>query len=242
MVISTGGSRRGRRSFAISQPTANPTITPPTPTSRNPAAASVTENTPVSTAATATRYTTRPVASLSRLSPSSTVTIARGTRSRLKIAVAATASGGETIAPRVKATGQSRPGTSACATTATTATVARTRPMASEAIGRAWARKSRIEVKNAAMYSSGGRNSRKTSSGASSTSGNPGTRAVMSPPITSTIGYGVPSRRASSASAATSTNSPRTSSMSRMRRSHASEPRGAPSRDERWPAMMRPHL
>ena len=52
---------------------------------------------------TARRYTIRADASLMRLSPSRIVTMRRGTPRRRKIAVAATASGGATIAPRVTA-------------------------------------------------------------------------------------------------------------------------------------------
>src|SRR4030081_1806788 len=66
------------------------------------------------------------------------------------------------------------------------------------------------------MYSSGGRNSRKTRSGASCTFGRPGTKPISSPPSTSTIGYGTLSRCATIASAATATRSPRTSSISRI--------------------------
>ncbi len=58
------------------------------------------ENEPVTTAATAKRYATSAVASLTRLSPSKIVTIRRGTFSRSAIAVAAIASGGEMIAPK----------------------------------------------------------------------------------------------------------------------------------------------
>ena len=43
--------------------------------------------------------------------------------------MAATASGGETMAPSVKATAQPRPGTAAWTTAATTTVVARTRPI-----------------------------------------------------------------------------------------------------------------
>ena len=60
--------------------------------------------------------------------------------------VAATASVGETIAPRTKAAAQGRPGMSACATAAIPAVVVRTRPTASRAIGRRLATKSRQEV------------------------------------------------------------------------------------------------
>ncbi len=54
---------------------------------------------PVTIAALANFRSTRPVASFTRLSPSRTVTICRGRRTRRAIAVAATASGGDTIGP-----------------------------------------------------------------------------------------------------------------------------------------------
>jgi hypothetical protein len=88
---------------------------------------------------------------LKRLSPSTSVTIRRGTLSRRRTAVAATASGGETIAPKAKATGQPISGRSACATTATTPAVASVNPTASDRIERSWALTSRIAVSNAAM-------------------------------------------------------------------------------------------
>jgi len=102
---------------------------------------------PPAATAIAVRNVTSAVASLIRLSPSRIVTIRRGTPSRRKIAVAATASGGATIAPSANAAGQPTPGTSAWTTAATTAAVTRTSATASNAIFRAFARMSRIDVK-----------------------------------------------------------------------------------------------
>jgi hypothetical protein len=65
---------------------------------------------------------------------------------RWKIAVAAMASVGDTMAPRTNAAGHDSPGTTACATTATPAVVKRTRPMESRPIGWRFALKSLIEV------------------------------------------------------------------------------------------------
>ncbi len=65
------------------------------------------------------------------------------------MALAATASGGETIAPRAAASGQDMPGTSAIAMAATTAALAATSPIASELMFFRFERKSRIGVKNA---------------------------------------------------------------------------------------------
>ena len=60
----------------------------------------------------------------------------RGTLRRCVTAVAATASGGDTIAPSTNATGQLIPGITACATQATAVVVTTTRPTASNVIGR----------------------------------------------------------------------------------------------------------
>ena len=91
------------------------------------------------------------MASLNRLSPSSRVTSRGGTLSRRSTATAATASGGETIAPSANAAGQPISGRTVCTTTATATVVARTSPTASERIGRSSALTSRIAVSKAAM-------------------------------------------------------------------------------------------
>ena len=103
---------------------------------------------PETAATTATRSATSAVASLTRLSPSTIVTIRRGTPSRREIAVAAIGSVGATTAPSTNAVAQLSPIT-AWATTATAAIVINTSPIASRPIGRAFARRSRSEVKNA---------------------------------------------------------------------------------------------
>ena len=76
-------------------------------------------------------------------------TIRRGRLSRLTISVAARASVGETIAPRVKAPAHERSPIARCATSATPQVVAATSPIASSEIGRRLARSSRSPVKNA---------------------------------------------------------------------------------------------
>ncbi len=91
---------------------------------------------------------TSALASFTRLSPSTITISRRGTPSRLAIAFAATGSVGDTIAPSTTADAHGRPATS-CTTTATTAVVASTSPIASSPIGRRFARRSRSEVKNA---------------------------------------------------------------------------------------------
>ena len=61
-------------------------------------------------------------------------------------AVAATASGGETIAPKAKAAAHGKPGTKAWAIQPTANVVIKTKPMARRRIGRRFWRKSRQEV------------------------------------------------------------------------------------------------
>ncbi len=78
--------------------------------------ASTREKPPSIAATLATRYATSAVASFRRLSPSRIVTIRRGTPRRWKIAVAATASGGATIAPSVRAAAHGMVGTRAWTT------------------------------------------------------------------------------------------------------------------------------
>jgi hypothetical protein len=90
------------------------------------------------------------VASLISDSPSTTMTTRRGTPMRLAIAVAATGSVGETIAPRTNAAAHDMSGTTACTHTATATHVMSTRPTDSSEIGATLRRRSRSEAKNAA--------------------------------------------------------------------------------------------
>jgi len=87
------------------------------------------------------------MASLTRLSPSSTTSKRLGTPKRWKIAVAATASVGETIAPSTKHAGHDNgmaaPAVAQCATTATAPVVTSTRPVANSTIADKFARNSR---------------------------------------------------------------------------------------------------
>ena len=148
-----------------------------------------------------------------------TVVIRRGTPSRRAIAVAASGSVGETIAPSANAAAHGRPSIAAWATTATEHIVTSTRTSAASVIGRRFARRSRTEEKYAALNSSGGRKISRTSSGSSSTCGTPGAKPTRLPPATSMIGYGTSSTRASAVSATTATSRKRTiSSTCSMRR------------------------
>ena len=75
----------------------------------------------------------------------------RGIEMRSKIASAATASGGETIAPSVNASGHVKPGMIACTATATTTVVKMTKPKASSEIGRQLRLNSSQSVDHAAL-------------------------------------------------------------------------------------------
>lgn len=87
-----------------------------------------------SAADTAIWYSSRPDASLTRLSPSSTATSRAGSGWRCRIAFAATASGGDTIAPSVKQAAHGSAGFTACTANATATVVNTTAPSASDAI------------------------------------------------------------------------------------------------------------
>src|SRR5207247_5781503 len=138
--------------------------------------------------------------------------IRRGTARRWAIAVAATASGGETIAPSATASGHVMPGTRAIAAAATTPALAATRPTARDAMFFRLVLKSRIGVRNALTYRSGGSTTRKTISGSSSNRGIPGTSPTTSPPSRSSTGYGTRIFRETVASAAPITRRARSSS------------------------------
>jgi hypothetical protein len=107
---------------------------------------------------------------------------------------AATASVGDSTAPRTNAACQDIPWMTAWATTATATVVTTTRPTDSSVIGPRLARRSRSEEKNAAAYSSGGRKIRRTRSGLSPVAGTPGRKPITAPPHTSRMGYGTPVR------------------------------------------------
>src|ERR1041384_2051197 len=129
----------------------------------------------------------RPVASFTRLSPSRMVMMRLGTPSPWVAAVAATASGGEIIAPSTNDSGQPKPGMNAWAITATMVVVKSTQPIASNDMGRRFALKLGHEVVHAAEYNTGGRKIRNTISGSSVTLGSHGTRPIAMPTNTSRI-------------------------------------------------------
>ena len=90
------------------------------------------------------------------------------------IAVAASGSVGETMAPSANAAAHGSPSIAACATSATRTVVTSTSPTALRVIGRRSARRSRSDEKYAALNSSGGRKISRTRSGSSSMFGTPG--------------------------------------------------------------------
>jgi hypothetical protein len=155
---------------------------PPTTSSAKLVTAACRLNAPVNTAATAKRNKTRPVASLSRLSPSSKVLSRRGNVTRCSTARADTASGGDTIAPRATHAAHGKLGTSSLAANATTAVVNSTAPIASSKMPPRWRRNDACAVNHAPSISSGGRKITSTSSGSSSTTGKPGMNASAPPP------------------------------------------------------------
>ena len=145
-MTSTGGSLIRRRTQAIAAPTAIPTAMPPTTVTTKSPVASTMLKVPVTTAATANLKATSAVPSLISDSPSTMATIRLGTLSRRAIAVAATGSVGETIAPRTNASAQPKPNAS-WAMRATASIVASTSPIASRVIGLTLRRSSRSGVK-----------------------------------------------------------------------------------------------
>ena len=127
-------------SFATARPTATATTTVQMKEPKMPEKATVA---PI--AAMAVFRATRAVASLTRLSPSSTVTTRRGRPIDRATAVAATASGGATMAPMASATAQPT-GSSSWTTMPTPKVVNSTRPTLSQPIAEALRRKSTSEV------------------------------------------------------------------------------------------------
>ena len=139
------------------------------------------EKVPATTAARANLKATRPVASFIRLSPFRIVVMRAGTRRRSVTALTATASVGETMAPRANAIASGRPGTSQCATRPTASVVKVTRPTQGGGSGaspwRAPAAASASRRRRGAAAGSRGRRSR----GRARTPGTAGRRAAADP-------------------------------------------------------------
>ena len=119
--------------------------------------------------------------SLTIASPSTSRRTRWGAPIRENVAVAETGSVGPTIAPSTNAASQLIPGTISWATAATTTIVTSTRPIESSASGAISALSSRGDEFQPAACSSGGRKTRKTTSGSSSRSGQPGDQADREP-------------------------------------------------------------
>ena len=186
---------------------------PPAATATNCPATDGAEPALPPTAAIAILYAVSAVPSLTSDSPSRIVFERPLTPSRSSTAAADTGSVGPSTAPSTNAAAHGMPST-ALATAATAQMVAITRPTASSVIGAQLARSSCAETAIAAAYSSGGRKTKKTTSGSSSGEGRPGTRPITSPPSTSATGYGTPLRRPRPASTATANSRKTNSSIS----------------------------
>jgi hypothetical protein len=115
-------------------------------------------------------------------------------------------SGGETMAPNMKPTGQGIPN-SQWVTAATAIVVNATQPTASSEMGRILNRNSSQLIVTADEYMTGGNTKSSTSSGESSSVGRPGTRARATPVSTNKMAGGTLSRAATTATDATMTSS-----------------------------------
>jgi hypothetical protein len=195
-----------RRSHPTHQPDASPIAMPPAPVNRSSAPARGRENVPDTTAASAIWYATSAAASFTRLSPSRITSISRGSFNRRVLAITATASGGDTIAPNTKQAANGSPGSNACVVRATTPIVASTSATARRVMARRLRFKSRSDVLTEAQNSSGGMKTRKMVSGSSPRRGSPGVSAMPKPPRTSSVGKGMPVRSASKRNPATRAN------------------------------------
>ena len=172
----------------ITAATANPIRAPPPAAMRKSRLTEPIETVPAR-ARTAVRNATSAVASLSSDSPSRIVTILRGRPIRRATAVAATASGGETTAPKASAAA-SGIGSSHQVSRPTVSMVNSTSATARSPIGRMFARISTRDVRIAAAYSSGGRKPSSTSSGVNSMVGTAGMNEAIVPTTTRTRGGG----------------------------------------------------
>ena len=147
--VSTTTSSMRRRAATSTAATSTPITRPPSvaTVASKPIRQAVTDP---ARAAIATRRATRAIASLTRLSPSRMFTSRRGRPIRRATAVAATASGGATMAPRAKPAARGSPGTSHHATTPTTRVENTTNPTDSKAMARLSRRASISDVRSAA--------------------------------------------------------------------------------------------
>ena len=162
-----------------------PTSAPPIASSANMPKAFAGLNRPVIAAATAKRKSTRLVASLNKLSPSSRIRRRRGSFTRCSTSRVETASGGATSAPSAAQAAHGNDGISQWATIATTAVVKTTAPIANALIPSICRRKCLNEIPQALSISSGGRTIASTNSGFKFKFwlGKLGKKAMAAPPI-----------------------------------------------------------
>lgn len=158
-------------------------------TMKNSPDAFMNENWPVNIAAKAKRKTMSEEASLIRLSPSRIVTTRFGIFKPCRTDVAATASGGEMIAPSKNPCASEKFGITAWAMNAMPVEVNITNPKDNRLIGRLNFQNSFQEVFQAAAYKSGGRKIRNTTSGWRTMIGMAGMKLINKPATTKKMGY-----------------------------------------------------
>ncbi len=129
-------------------------------------------------------------------------------------AVAATASGGATMAPRAIAAGHGMAGISAWATIATAAVVSPTAKTTRPVTGAQLSLRSLRDASYAASSNTGAMNSAKASSGGRVNVVPVGRNARAAPPSARNTGYGAPTRRAAAARITAAINSPSSCSSS----------------------------
>ncbi len=148
---------------------------------------------PDAAATIAVRSSTSAVASLSRDSPSSTVTTRRGTPSRRTMDVA-TASVGLRIAPSATASGKPRPGMAQKKNSPSTTALTITRSTDRPPIAARSRRNSIAGAETAAENSSGGNTPTRINSGGTDTAATPGIRLTPTPTATRISGPAMPVR------------------------------------------------
>ena len=191
------------RTSRLSLPTAYP-IANAASTAHKNSPTTTHSDTETPTAATAERRSTSAEASLSMLSPWSTVTIRGGTPDWRTMLVA-TASVGLMIAPKAIPIPSGTPGMAALRRKPIATAVTTTRVTEKAEISRKSLRNSIAGVLTAAEYSSGGRTPASTHSGLIVTASTNGSRLTAKPNATSSSGGAIPTLGASAVTATTST-------------------------------------
>lgn len=127
-------------------------------------------------------------ASFNKLSPSSIDDIRLGTFTNFKIALALTASGGDTIPPSRKPNANEKPGIILLTTKATVIAVRKTTTKAKLPIMRRQRHNSFHDMAQAPSYKSGGKIIRNISEGLTCNTGMPGMKLISNPAITNKTG------------------------------------------------------